>query len=132
MGNNSKIYLISFGDSDKYRIPFDGTLEQLEKSSLISTVRSEIESFVKSKIKSGSEVKTYALPQIREVSKDDKDIEQYRLFDSSAIQEIKNMILSEVQDMDSLRELNRNAPFDDDLSTDDFPEGNPSCGCCHH
>lgn len=112
MEKNVNLFLLDFGDSAKFRLPFAGSLEELKKSSLMETVKKELTGFITSKIGMGSDAKAYAEPQIEEIAPDKaKDYENYPLFDSSALSKIKDVLLNEVKDMDSVKELNLNAPF---------------------
>lgn len=112
MEKNMNLFLLSFGDSEKYRLPFAGSLEELKESPLMATVRKELADYIKSKIGMGSDASAYADPRIQEVAPDEAaGYERYPLFDSSSLGRIKDILLNEVKDMDSVRELNLNAPF---------------------
>lgn len=115
MESKEKIYVISFGDSSKYKMKFDGTIDELEKSPLIDGIKKRMVEYLKDKVPEGSHAKRFATPVIKEISpKDEKKYEGYPKFDESAIPEIEKTLLREVENMRSQKELSKNAPFGDD------------------
>lgn len=114
MENKEKVYIVSFGDSSKFKVKFDGTTDELENSPCLTGIKKRLVEFLKDKVAEGSHAERFATPQIKEVSPDDKkEYEGYPEFNESAIPEIEKTLLCEVENMRSLKELSKNAPFAD-------------------
>lgn len=110
----NKLYIVSFGDSEKYRINYSGTKEELQKSPIMQHIENTIEKYIKGKVPEGSEAKLYVKPYISEISKENEsEFASYPELDEASLPEIEKVLLNEVEDMLSLKCLNKNAPFDD-------------------
>ena len=90
MENKEKLYIISFGNSSQYRMMYDGSKEQLEKSPRMSALKNELIEFIKDKVPMGSHAERYATPEIHEVeNRDAAKYADYIDFDSVAVEDIK-------------------------------------------
>lgn len=113
MENTDKLYLISFGDSAQFRVPFADSREALEKSQKIVGLEKQLNQFLAEKFPAG-DFTYYITPKIIEISEADApEYADYPLLDESAIEKIKQTLLTGIKDMNSLRQLNSDAPFAD-------------------
>lgn len=105
--------MISFGDSSQYKLPFEDSKEALEKSAQLVALEHELRDYLNDKLPE-SNVTYYVTPKVVEVEPGDAEkYASYPVLDAAAVADIKKRLLKGVQDMNSLKELNRNAPFDD-------------------
>ena len=91
--NGGKIYLVSFGNSDKYLLHDNSAGEKSELA--------RIETFA-----------YFTTPRVTEISP--AHASQYSdcaLLDTRALESIKKVLAREVEDMEAARRLNDNAPF---------------------
>lgn len=114
---DNTLYIVSFGDSRQYRMRFDGDEKALLQSPLIKEIEKKSVDYIKSKESQGSHACRFATPTVEAVaSGDEGKYSDLPVLDAAAIPEIEKILFTEVEDMRSLRELNRNAPFDDSSS----------------
>ncbi len=66
-----KAYVISFGDSEKYSVPFDGSLEEFEHSKELKHIIDTIYDYVKEKYPA-DEVKKVMEPRIEKIDQRDE------------------------------------------------------------
>lgn len=117
MENKKRLYIVSFGDSRKYRLPFeensyDDNLHHSDRSPL-NKVERELNAYLKAKFPDKM-FSYFTTPKVEEVAWDERDkYESYPLLDETAMTDIKGVLVREVQDMQSTRELNSDAPFSD-------------------
>lgn len=107
MENTAKLYMVSFGDSDNYILK---DTEQGEKS-LLTRIERTLNNFLKKHFPQDS-VAYFTSPKVTELSiEEESRYSGYPRLDKSVVEKIKKVLLREVNDMDSLKTLNRNAPF---------------------
>ncbi len=107
----SKLYIVSFGDSAKFRVSSDDTREDFEKSKLIVDLENELNDYLKSKLPE-SNYTYYTTPAVHEVEPEDMDkYTDYPELDAKAIEAIKAALLVEVQNMQANRLDNSDAPY---------------------
>lgn len=112
MENKEKLYIISFGNSSQYRMMYDGSKEQLEKSTRMSAIKNELIEFIKDKVPMGSHAERYATPEIHEVeNRDAAKYADYIDFDSVAVEDIKKTLLRDVENMLEQKQMDSNAPY---------------------
>lgn len=115
MENMEKTFIISFGNSSKYKMRYDGSAEELADSHRMKDIKSRLVDYIKDKVAFGSYAERYATPEIKEIYPDEeKKYEGYPTLDEDAISDIKRHLLREVENMKSQKELSKNAPFGDD------------------
>lgn len=102
-----KIYLVSFGHSDKYILH---DTEVGEKSEL-TRIESELNSYLRQKFPDES-FAYFTSPRVDDISAADADeYSGYPKLDANAIEEIKRVLAKEVQNMEDNDSLNSDAPF---------------------
>lgn len=113
MENKERLYIISFGDSAKYRMLYAGTKEQLENSPKIVGLRDELARFIKDNVtEEGSHACRFATPVIKEVDPSDyARYEDYHDFGRVAVDDIKKVLFTEVKNMLDQKQLDSNAPY---------------------
>lgn len=105
--NQEKLYLISFGSSDKYVLR---DTEVGEKSSM-TQIEAELNAFLRKHFPNET-FTYYTTPRVEEISQaDESEYASYRALDSQAIEEIKKVLVEEVKNMEANSELNDDAPF---------------------
>ena len=98
------VYIISFGDSTKYRFTPD--------ESTLDSVRRDIKSYLASKFPQLSAPEYFEHMTVTEVNAGNEDeYKDYPEFNADSIGEIKQVLSTEVKDEESLRRLNSNAPW---------------------
>lgn len=113
MENKEKLYIISFGNSTKYRMLYAGTKEQLENSPKISALRHELAEFIKDNVaEEGSHACRFATPEIIEVDDADRGkYDGYADFGLVAVADIKKTLFTDVKNMLDQKTLDSNAPY---------------------
>lgn len=114
MENKDKLYIVSYGNSAKFRVMFPGTAEELEKSPKIKDLSKKLKDYLEKEVKIGSQAGSYSTPKIIKPEPDDKeDYSEYPDLLHSSFDEIKKVLLREVETMQSVKEMSKNAPFGD-------------------
>lgn len=113
MENRDRLYIVSFGNSAKFRMIYPGTKEEIEKSSMMKDIKDELTDYMRDKIPVCDCISQFTTPHIREVETRDADkYAGYPDINSGAIEKLKHLVLAEVRDKLALKELNSNAPYD--------------------
>lgn len=103
-----KIYIVSFGDSDEYSIPFNGSKEELLKSEEFRHITDQLKDCLKEDFPSGG-YESLIYPRVREAEPSDK--EAFPEFTPDALRHIKHHLKREAEVMAANKKLDRNAPF---------------------
>ena len=112
MENKEKVYIVSFGDSAKFRVPFNGSKEELENSEELTALSKELYDYLKKKAGEAADVIPYVTPVVTKTYPSDAEkYAGYPELSSASIQDLKATLLNEVQDMMSNSELNREDPY---------------------
>lgn len=110
MENRDKLFIVSFGDSRKYRVY---STEKINAT--VTDAESLLKNMLSADFKELSGKKFYTTPEIVEISKDEEG--KYagwpELTADVVRTEIEPLLRTEAEDADDLCMLNRNAPFDD-------------------
>lgn len=115
MENNEKLYIVSYGNSTKFRVMYPGSEEELEKDPKIKDLSKKLKDYLEKEVKIGSQAESFSTPKIiKPVPSDKEDYSEYPDLLHSSFDEIKKVLLREVQTMQSVKEMNKNAPFGDD------------------
>lgn len=105
--NDEKLYLVSFGNSDKYLLR-DGAAG---KESELTKIEGELNAFLRSKFPDET-FAYFTTPKVDEISAAHADeYAGYPVLDDKAIEAIKAVLDREVQDMEANKILNDNSPF---------------------
>lgn len=111
MENTRKFYIVSFGDSQQYRltVEIDPEDENAHESKLIN-LEKELNAYLKQRFPEDT-FAYFTTPKVTEISADHEDqYASYPLLDNKAMDAIKKVLVREVQVMESEKELDRNAP----------------------
>ncbi len=104
-----RAYVVSFGASDKYSVPFDGTLEEFERSEELKKIKDAVYDYVKEKFPA-ADVKYVAEPQVKPLDKPD---EVYPVLDSDNLGKLKHDVARQVEVKMADTSLNSDAPYAD-------------------
>ena len=97
-----RLYIIAFGDSRKYLLPAK------ENEDAVTNLERELNEYLSSRFP-GENFAYFTTPEITEVDK--ADAPDYPLLDDKAKDEIKRILLREIQVMHENKELNSNDPW---------------------
>lgn len=103
----SRLYLVSFGDSRKYKvISADGSYSR------INEVREEVEEFLKREFPSDGALKYYREPHVEDVPSDEEaKYADYPELDDAAVADIEQALCTEVKNLAYQQQLDSDAPF---------------------
>ena len=109
MENKSRLYLVSFGNSRKYKVESaDGSYSR------VNEVREEVEDFLKKTFPSDGGLKFYKEPHVEDVPMDERaEYADYPELDAAAVKEIEETLCTEVRNFNDQEMLDRNAPFNE-------------------
>ncbi|MDE7159929.1 MAG: hypothetical protein K2O24_03665 [Muribaculaceae bacterium] len=111
MAQEKHLYIVSFGDSRKYRMMYDG--DRAERSPLLTEVESQLNDYLKQEFPEDSYT-YYTTPRIVPIEWSDREeYMDYPELDAKAIEEIKKVLAHEIRDMNAINRLDRNAPYAD-------------------
>lgn len=102
-----KNYIVSFGDSGKYLVPFDGDKDEFEKSHLFQNIKSSVFDYVKRKFPA---VDINAVLPFK-VETSDGYSADYSVIDNENIVKIKHDAARQVEVMMQDKKMNDTAPF---------------------
>lgn len=112
MENMERLYIISFGDSAKFRMSYPGTKEQLEASDKMKGVESALAKVLQSKVPVSVPVKMLTTPIIKEFDAvDAAKYAGYRDFSTVNFDDLKSLVLKEAMNIQAQKSLDRDAPF---------------------
>lgn len=104
-----KAYVVSFGASDKYSVPFDGSLEEFERSDEFKHIRDAVYDYVKQKYPE-ADVKYAAEAQISPLDKGD---EVYPVLNADNLGKLKHDVARQVEVKMGYTALDSDAPYSD-------------------
>lgn len=104
--DNKRSFIVSFGDSTRYKMFFDGTKEEFEASDKLKEIKDKVSSFLKEKFPTGGYEETVEINVADDDGRDYKDLEKVGLND------LLKSLECQVEVMREGKELNNNAPFD--------------------
>lgn len=104
-----RAYVVSFGASDRYSVPFDGTLEEFERSDEFERIKDVVYGYVKSKFPA-VDVKYVVAPQIEPL--DDHD-EVLPVLDRDHLEQLKHDVERQVEVKMADKALDSDAPYSD-------------------
>lgn len=97
-------YIVSFGNSDKYRLPF---IESDDRD--IKLVREDVESYLKGRFPQFAGLKFLEKMNLEKTT--DTSARALPEFNADALNHIKDVLKIEVEDAESLEILDSNAPY---------------------
>ncbi len=105
--NGMKLYIVSFGDSEKYRL----TVREGEADPL-QAVEKELDTYLRDKFP-GDSFAYFTSPKVTEVAWEHRDrYESYPKLNEKAVEAIKVVLAKEVKDRNDMQQLNSDAPYD--------------------
>ncbi|ROT08858.1 hypothetical protein EEL33_04325 [Muribaculaceae bacterium Isolate-037 (Harlan)] len=102
-----KAFIISFGDSDKYSVHFDGSLEEFEKSSEFKRIKDAVYDYVKEKLPA-AKCEAVLTPHVEEPEGSEWG---YPGLDTINLEKLKKDALRQIQVKMSSTKLDSNAAF---------------------
>lgn len=114
MEGRKRLFIVSFGDSDKYRVEFnDESTNPYEHPSPVAWAEKSLNDYLKEKFP-GKTFAYYTTPKVTEVDWSHRDrYADYPVLDEKAIEKIKPVLVEEVENMRYQKKLNDDAPFSD-------------------
>lgn len=108
-----RLYIVSFGDSAKYRVEYPGTKEDLENSSELKNVEDTLVEYIKDKLPVCKHIKRLITPAVHEVEPEDADrYNDYLELNAESIEHLKKLVLTEAHNYQDQKQMDSNAPFD--------------------
>lgn len=104
---SNRNYIVSFGDSNKYRVSFPGSKEEFEKSDLLKGLKDKVCDYLKGKFPTGGFADT-----VRIDVEDSDGRGNYPELDKTNLEDLLKSLARQVEVMREGKELNNNAPFD--------------------
>lgn len=101
-------YVISFGDSDKYMVSYDGSISDFRKSDKLQSIKDRVDDYLKAQFPTDGYEEVVPL----QVEESDGDL-GYPNLDLVGIEELLKSVKRQVQIQREGFELNNNAPYDD-------------------
>lgn len=109
MAQEKQLYIVSFGDSRQYRMMYDG--KDADHSPLLTEVETELNDYLKAEFPEDAYT-YYTTPRVVPIEWSDREeYMDYPELDRKAIEDIKQVLASEIRDMNSTDRLDRNAPY---------------------
>lgn len=104
-----KLYVVSFGHSDRYLLPTDNAEEAHR---ILVDLEKKLNQYLKEKYPDET-FAYYTYPRVTEVEPSHRDrYDKYLPLDDSAFRIIESVLDREIADMESLQKLNSDAPYD--------------------
>lgn len=104
-----KAYVVSFGSSDKYSVPFDGSIEEFERSDVFKHIRDAVYDYVKEKFPE-ADVKYAAEAQVVPIDKQD---EVYPVLNADNLGKLKHDVARQIEVKMGYTSLDSDAPYSD-------------------
>lgn len=104
-----KAYIVSFGDSDKYSVPFDGSRDEFLKSDEFRHIEKEVCEYVKSKFPE-ADCKYLLTPHVEEITERDQ---VYPVLNEDNLGKLKHDVVRQVEVKQGTTALDSDAPYSD-------------------
>lgn len=104
---DTKFYIVSFGDSDKYSVPFDGSKEEFEHSSEFKHIKDAVFDYVKSKFPEAKYEDVIA-PKVEEPTQSDQ---VYSELNADTLGKLKHDVARQVEVKMGYTSLDSDAPY---------------------
>lgn len=113
MEDKKRYYLVSFGNSRIYRLEYnveDG--EHHRSHEPFAKVEKELNDYLKREFPDGT-FTYFTSPKVTEITKDEDEHKYhgYPELDAKALDDLKNLLKREVEDMEAVKKSNSNAAF---------------------
>lgn len=103
----SRTYVVSFGDSNKFSVPFNGSRDDFEKSQQLRQIKTTVYDYVK-KFYTAADCSQVLNVEVEEL----KDSESYPLLDAAGMEKLKEDALCQIKVKLDIDRLDANARFD--------------------
>ena len=103
---SKRSYIVSFGDSTRYRVAYDGSKEEFEASEKLRDIKNKVFDFLKEKFPTGG------YEDAVKISVADDDGRSFPDLDNAGCDELLKSVARQVEVLREGKELNNNAPFD--------------------
>lgn len=113
MEAKKRLYIVSFGDSKKYRVEFEdvANVDPFHHTNPLESIESDIKGYLEG-LFPGEALAYFETPKITEVYwKDRAEYESYPVLDATAIKAIEAELKVEVENRDDQNRLDCNAPY---------------------
>ena len=104
--DNKRYFVVSFGDSTRYKVGFDGTKEEFETSAKLKDIKKRVDDYLQEKFPTGGYEEVVGMSVSDDDGRDFPDIDKIDFND--LLKSVERQVKVE-RDAD---ELNNNAPFD--------------------
>lgn len=111
--DTKRLYIVSFGDSNQYRVEFDdvANVDPFHHTNPLERIEAEIETYLEG-LFPGKPLAYYITPKVIEVNWEDRDkYVSYPVLDDKAVKEIEAVLRTGVENMESQNTLDINAPY---------------------
>lgn len=115
MEAKKRLYIVSFGDSDKYRVEFEdvANIDPFHHTNPLREVEAEIESYL-SHLFPGQSLAYYDTPKVTEINWEDREkYSSYPVLDENAVRKIETVLKTEVENRGYQNMLDSDAPYSD-------------------
>lgn len=115
MEAKKRLYIVSFGDSDKYRVEFEdiANVDPYHHTNPLAGVEVEITDYLR-RLFPGQPMAYYDTPKVTEVEwKDREKYASYPVLDEKAVKKIEAELKIEVENRGDQEMLDRDAPYSD-------------------
>ena len=113
MEAKKRLYIVSFGDSDKDRVEFEdiANVDAFHHTNPLKDVEAEIESYLRH-LFPGQPMAYYDTPKIEEINWEDREkYSSYPVLDEAAVKKIEAELKLEVENLGDKDMLDSNAPY---------------------
>lgn len=113
MEAKKRIYIVNFGDSDRYRVEFDdvANVDPYHHTNPLKNVEAEITEYL-GKLFPGEPLAYYETPKIEEVYWEDREkVADIPVLDADAVKKIEAQLKVEVENRNDQNMLDSDAPY---------------------
>lgn len=113
METKKRLYLVSFGESNQYRVEFDdvANVDPYHHTNPLAETEAEIKEFLDAEFP-GESLAYFDTPKIEEVDwAKREDYASYPELDAAAVEDIKRILKTGVENFENQEALDLNAPF---------------------
>lgn len=108
-----RLYIVSFGDSRKYRVEFEdvANVDPFHHTNPLASVEADISEYLEGFFP-GESLAYFDTPKVTEVYwKDRAEYESYPVLDAAAVKDIEAELRKEVENREDQQRLDCNAPY---------------------
>ena len=102
-----KAFIVSFGDSEKYSVPFDGTREEFLHSEEFKHIKDSVFDYVKTKFPE-AKYEDVIFPEVEDITRHDQD---YPVLDADNLGKLKHDVARQVEVKRQDKKMDSDAPY---------------------